>query len=307
MQSDLSVSSNGDSHRAEMDTRRRVHGMWAAVAGAWKEHADYADQRAAPITARLIALASPVPGDRVLELACGPGGLGLEVAKLVGPTGEVVLTDVAREMTDIALARARERGLTNVSGRPQDLEAIDETDGAYDVVVCREGLMFAADPAGAVREMARVLKPGGRLALSVWGERSRNPWLGLVFDAASEVLGRPVPPNGIPGPFSLGAPGRLAAVFDGSGLAGITFEDSAVDTVAPSFEDFWARTSALAGPLSKVLAGIPPAALDLMKSRLKAALAPYECADGLRIPGVALVAGGIAADERAAASRESMR
>lgn len=294
MRPDLSVQPFGDSHRnGDMEIRQRVHALWAAVAGAWNEHAEYIEKRAIPITTRLFALSSPAPGDRVLELACGAGGLGLEVARLVGPTGEVVVSDVTRELTDIALARAREAGIGNVTGRPLDIEAIDESDGEYDVVVCREGLMFAVDPAGAVREMSRILKPGGRLALSVWGPRSRNPWLGLLFDAAAEALGRPVPPSGIPGPFSLGETGQLMAALSGSMLAGKPVDEIAVATVALSFDDFWNRTSALAGPLSRLLAGIPPAALEQLKARLRRALGPFESDEGFHIPGVALVVGGM--------------
>src|ERR671936_1371604 len=59
--------------------------------------------------------------------------------------------------------------------------------------------MFALDPARAVAEIRRILRPGGRLALAVWGPRARNPWLGVVFDAVSAQLGAPVPPPGIPG------------------------------------------------------------------------------------------------------------
>lgn len=275
-----------------MDTRQRVHGMWAAVATAWGEHADYVDQRVAPVTSRLIEFVSPAAGDHVLELACGAGGLGLEAAARVGAQGSVVLSDVAKQMTDIALERARERGLRNVSGRPLDLEAIDEPDASYDIVLCREGLMFALDPARALREMYRVLKPGGRVALSVWGPRSRNPWLGLVFDAASNVLGRPVPPTGLPGPFSLGAEGQLAAAFAGSALSNVTFEEIAVETRAPSFEDFWDRTTALAGPLTKILAELPAGARDQLKAGLRQSLAPYVGEVGLSIPGVAIVASG---------------
>ena len=95
--------------------------------------------------------------------------------------------------------------------RELDLEQIDEPDGSYDVVLCREGLMLVPDPARAAREIARVLRPGGRVALAVWGPREQNPWLGVVFDAVSAQLGTPMPPPGIPGPFSLD---------DADGLAG---------------------------------------------------------------------------------------
>src|SRR6185312_15656258 len=106
----------------------------------------------------------PRPGERVLELASGAGDVGLAVAPLVAP-GEVVVSDVAAEMVEIAGRRAAARGLENVTPRVFGVEAIDDQDASYDVVVCREGLMFAAEPEVAVREIARVLRPGGRAAV----------------------------------------------------------------------------------------------------------------------------------------------
>ena len=173
--------------------RARLTGMWDAAAAGWAHYADYADARGAQSAHRMLELADVRPGDRVLELACGPGGLGLAAAERVGPTGEVVLTDVAEPMTAIAAARAADRGLANVSARVLDVDRIDEPDGSYDVVLCREGLMFAVDPAGARAAIARVLRPGGRVAVAVWGPRERNPWLGLVMDAVSAQIGSHMP------------------------------------------------------------------------------------------------------------------
>jgi SAM-dependent methyltransferase len=141
-----------DGHDDRRDDRRvHLHGMWAAVAPAWAEHAAYADARGAEVGERMLELTAPQPRERVLELACGPGGLGLAAAARIVPGGEAVLSDVATEMTAIAAARAVAAGLANVSTRDLDLESIDEPDGSYDVVLCREGLMFATDPARAAR------------------------------------------------------------------------------------------------------------------------------------------------------------
>ena len=104
--------------------------MWASVAGSWGEHADYVDARAARLTQRMLERSAPRPGDRVLELACGPGGLGLAAARLVAPGGHVVLSDVVAEMTSIAAARAESLGLDNVSTRVLDLDRIDQPDAS---------------------------------------------------------------------------------------------------------------------------------------------------------------------------------
>jgi SAM-dependent methyltransferase len=272
------------------ELRARLHGMWAAVAGSWGEHAEYADARGAAVTERMLAASRPQPGERVLELACGPGGVGIAAARLVAPGGEVVLSDVVAEMTAIAAARAAAAGADNVRARVLDIESIDEPDASYDVVLCREGLMFAPDPARAASEIRRVLRPGGRVAIAVWGPRERNPWLGLVFDAVSAQTGRPVPPPGVPGPFSLGDSATVVALLADAGLAGVQISELPTPLRAGTFEEWWARTSALAGPLAKILAALPEGAVQALRERLRDAVRPYTTPSGLEIPGLTLIA-----------------
>ena len=270
--------------QATKDLRSHLHGMWSAVAPSWAEHATYADARGAEVGERMLELTAVGRGDRVLELACGPGGLGRAAA---ARGADVVLSDVAAEMTAIALERAD--GLHNVEGRVLDVEDIDEPDESYDVVLCREGLMFAADPARAAAEIRRVLRPGGRLAVAVWGLRERNPWLGLVFDAVAAQLGRQVPPPGGPGPFSL-ADG-LDTLLAEAGFADVTVGELAVPLRAGSFDEWWARTTALAGPLAAILPSLPDAARAALRSRLHEATRAYRTpSGGLELPGVSLVA-----------------
>jgi SAM-dependent methyltransferase len=277
---------------ATLELRKNLHGMWAAVASGWGEHADYTDERGASIAAKLLQLSDPRPGDRVLELACGPGGLGLAAAERVLPGGEVVLSDVVAEMTSIAAQRAAARGLTNVTTEVLDVEQIDQPDESYDVALCREGLMLAVDPAAAAREIRRVLRPGGRVALAVWGPRDRNPWLGAVLDSVSAQLGAPIPPPGIPGPFALEDADRLASILEGAELSDVTVSELDVPLKIASFDEWWARTTALAGPLAKMLESLHADAAQELRARAQEAVKPYETAAGLEFPGVTLVASG---------------
>jgi ubiquinone/menaquinone biosynthesis C-methylase UbiE len=270
--------------------RKQLHGMWASVAPAWEEHADYADTRGAAMTAKMLDLSAPKPGERVLELACGAGGVGIAAAELVGPEGEVVVSDVAAGMTAIAAARAAALGLGNLRTLTLDLDELAQPDQAYDVVLCREGLMFALDPAHAVAEIRRVLRPGGRTALAVWGPRARNPWLGVLFDAVSAELGAPVPPPGMPGPFSLDDPGQLARLLTDAEFSEIVVAEVPTPLRDTSFDAWWTRTSSLAGPLAKRLAAVPEPAMRQLQARLREAVRPYQTPAGLEFPGVSLLA-----------------
>ena len=152
--------------------------------------------------------------------------------------------------------------------------------------------MLVADPARAAGEIRRVLRPAGRVAVAVWGPRERNPWLGVVFDSVSAQLGAPVPPPGIPGPFSLEDSDTLAGLLSGAGLSDVVVEEFPVPLRAVSFEGWWGRACALAGPLAQRLASLPDEAAQAIRARAREAISVYETPAGLDIPGVALLAAG---------------
>jgi SAM-dependent methyltransferase len=264
--------------------------MWSAVAGSWAEYADYTVARHTPETSAMFAATAPVRGEHVLELACGAGGLGLAAAQLVAPTGRVVQSDVSPEMTMIAAARSTAAGTRSIEVRVLDLEEIAEPDASYDVVLCQHGLQFTVEPIAAANQIARVLRPGGRMAVSVWGPMEANPWLALVMDAVRTQVGHQVPPPGMPGPFSLSQPDQLAEVFEAAGLCDVDVQQVSVPLEADGFESWWARTSSLTGPLKTILSRIDDQGATAIREHARASLADFATPNGYHLPGLSLVA-----------------
>jgi SAM-dependent methyltransferase len=269
--------------------REVMRAMWSGVAPSWDAYAGDVEARGRDVSAAMLTATRTGPGAQVLELACGTGDLGIEAARRVGPAGGVLLTDVADAMVAIAARKGDEAGLTNARTAVTGIEAIDAPDAAFDVVLCREGLMFAIDPGRAVGEIRRVLRPGGRVAVAVWGAAADNPWLGLILESASTVLGEPVPPPGLPGPFALADRDALTALVHAAGLIEVDAADVDVPLRCASFDDWWTRCVALAGPLAQRLAALPAGDVDAMREHARAAAGPFARNGAYEFPGRSLV------------------
>lgn len=269
------------------DARTFVHGLWSSVAASWIERADYLEERGANVTKTILERAAIDSSDRVLALADGTGGMALAAAAIAG---DVVSSDVVPAMVDAAARRASEAGVANVAARVLDIEAIDEPDASFDVVVSREGLMFAVERQRAFDEIARVLRSNGRLAAAVWGAPAANPWLAVVMDAVSEAVGHPVPPPGMPGPFALSDEADVLAMLDRAGFRDATIDHVEVPFHAPSFDTWWNHTTALAGPIANIVKGFDAETTASLLTQLRERVAPYTSSDGaLEIPGESLV------------------
>jgi ubiquinone/menaquinone biosynthesis C-methylase UbiE len=129
----------------------------------------------------------PQPGERVLDVCCGSGGSALPAAERVGPEGRVIAADLAERLIDLGRAKAEARGLGNIEFRVADMLALGYPDESFDAVVCVFGIFFVPDMAGAVRELWRLVRPGGRLALTTWGPRLFEPASRHFWEAIGTV------------------------------------------------------------------------------------------------------------------------
>ena len=203
-----------------------------------------------------------------------------------------MISDVAPEMTAIAAARAARAGLDNVSTRELDLERIDEPDGSYDVVLCREGLMLVPDPARAAREIGASCARAAAWRSRSGGRASATRGSASCSTPSAPRSARRCRRPASPGPSRSRTPAGWRALLSDAGLADVAVGEQAAPLRAPSFEEWWTRTSALAGPLAKLLAALPEEAAAQIRANAREASARYETADGLEFPGLTLVASG---------------
>ena len=168
-------------------------------------------------TTALLNAAQLAPGMRVIDIAGGGGDPGLAAAARVGPDGHVTVTDISDGMLETARQFALQDGLTNLDYRVADTERLPFANHSFDRALCRCGVMFFPDHDAALREIRRVLEPGGRAAFLVWGPLQVNPLFSGPFAAIGKVLSLPQPPPGAPHPFKFTTPGSLGAALEEAG------------------------------------------------------------------------------------------
>lgn len=182
-----------------------------------------------PRTQPLVARVRPRPGERVLDLACGTGVVSRLVAPLVAPGGSVVGLDVSPAMLDIARSTPLAEGSVGVEWVQANATEIPLPDDDVDVVVCQQGLQFFPDRDRSVSEMHRVLRPGGRLAISVWRSLAHNTVPNALNEAMLARLGVPAGAA----PFSLGDEDDLRRMLVDAGFTDISIEE---ETAPATFE-----------------------------------------------------------------------
>ncbi len=276
--------SDPETIQAEMRTR------WQRGAAGWGRRADAVQEMGLPVSVWMIDQLGLQAGQRVLELACGPGDTGFLAAEQVKPGGTVIETDASEPMLGVAKGRARDLGATNVEFRRMELEWLDFPTASIDAILCRWGLMFVLDPGASLSEMRRVLKPGGRLALAVWDLPERNPWATIPTRALVE-LGHAEPPDpSAPGMFSLADPERLQELLESAGLTDVVVESLELDRSDRGVNDYLAATLDLSAPFAEKRDSLTAEQWRAVEQRVAELAAPFLSDGRLRFPTQTLVA-----------------
>lgn len=266
-----------------MDARlqRRVQRYgWDRAVDAYTRHWHSA---LAGLHGEMLSLAAGRPGEAVLDMACGTGVLSLAAAHAVGPAGRVLGIDLADAMVQAAQQRARDLGLAQICFVRMDAESLALPDAGFDLALCSLGLMYLPDPGAALRELRRVLRPGGRAVLAVWGARARCGWAPLFGIVDAEVRSEVCPLF-----FALGQEGALARCCTSAGLQ-VTLQRRRSDTLDYADGDDMCAAAFAGGPVALAWSRFDAPVRERLQSRYLEATAPWRLDGGYRLPAEYLI------------------
>jgi ubiquinone/menaquinone biosynthesis C-methylase UbiE len=267
-----------------MDPRlqRRVQRYgWDKAAGCYEE---YWARQLAPAQERLLALAALRPGERVLDVASGTGLVTLQAARLVGPSGFVIGTDISQAMVDRLRDEVRRLGLSHVTVERFDAEELGVGTDSCDVALCALGLMYVTDPVAALREMHRVVRAGGRVVTAVWGARARCGWAEVFPIVESRVASEVCPLF-----FQLGTGEGLRYALDAAGWGDIAVERLATTLVYDSAEAACGAAFA-GGPVALAYSRFDEATRASAEADYLSSISAFQQGETFRIPGEFVIA-----------------
>ena len=225
----------------------------------------------------LLEAAALVPGQRVLDLASGPGLLARDAALRVAPGGTVLATDIAEGMLAEGARRCGEHADTPCFAAA-DAEHLCLADASVDRVLAGLALFIFPHPERALAEMQRVLVPGGRVALSVWGLRETVPLIHRAQDTIARLL--PPPKVARPSVFQYGDADVLAATLEAAGFDDIDIRPCDFACHFIDAEAYWQAFLDLAGGAAEALGRLPEATQAGLRAAVTDDLAAHCCDDG---------------------------
>ncbi len=270
--------------------RQRSLDTWNTMAAGWERRRADLDRITTPVREWLVRELAPEPGDTVLEVAAGPGETGFAIARLLGESGLLISTDFSPQMVEVARRRGAELGISNVEHRVMDAERLELEDDSVDHAICRFGFMLMPDPAAAIAETRRVVRPGGRLALAVWRGPEQNPWVSVAGRVLVERGHMPPPEPGAPSMFGMASDEHTRSLLEGGGFTSVRVEDVPVLLFWSDVDDYVQSAMDTGGMFATAFGGASEDEQEALKQAFAEAFAPFAVDDGYALPGLALVA-----------------
>lgn len=259
---------------------------WAELSAGWEKWDSIIMDQLGPVGATMIEHLDITEDHQHLDIAAGTGEPGLSIASL-SPKGRVVMTDLAAEMLDIAMRRARAQGIANIETRVCSADELPFDSDTFDGVSVRFGYMFFPDVTKATAEFARVLRPGGRLCSAVWVRPEENPWTTIAMQAiATEATVAPPDPDG-PNMYRCAAPGYVSALYEGAGLRDVDEWDVEVELVTRSPQQYWEMISEHVSLAVAALQQVDEPARERIRADAIAKVSAFEKDGQVRVPGLA--------------------
>jgi len=243
-------------------------------------------------TEMMLDVASVQAGSRVLDVAAGSGESSLMVARHVGLTGYVLAADISPGMLNVAAEAAHREGLTNVETSVMNAENLALESDSFDAVISRIALMLFPNPAKALAEMRRVVKPGGKVASIVFSALEKNPYHGIVFGIVQRKGNIPSPAPGEPWMYALGDPGVLEDVHKRAGFLNVSVQAVPIQRRFASTADAIERMRNSAGDLRELMSRLNEAERERAWVEIEEQLKRFERPNGLELPGEVLIGVG---------------
>ncbi|MET0237976.1 MAG: methyltransferase domain-containing protein [Kibdelosporangium sp.] len=244
----------------------------------WTERADRFDAGVARYQPHLLAAAAIAPTADVLDIGCGSGTTTRDAARAAS-RGTALGVDLSSRMLELARDRAGRERLTNVRFEQGDAQIHPFADNCFDVAVSRNGAMFFGDPVAAFQNIARAIRPGGRLVLLAWQALADNVWLSTFRRILAAGRDLPAPPPTAPSPFALSDPARVRSLLSPAGFDDIQVRGlSELHYFGQDADDAFDFVSDNFGSIAQDL---DPAARTAALAELRADLADHETPDGV--------------------------
>jgi len=266
---------------------------WSERAEKWRSWHPILTEWWQGVTDLLIEWAEPAPGMRVLDLASGTGEPALSLAPRVGPDGSVTATDVIPEMVIIAAENAAEQGITNIHVQQADAGTLPFPDASFDRVTCRFGVMYFPDVPRALREVRRVLRPGGRAVFAVWGPLEQIDYLTSTLQILLryQSVPPPAPDPDAPHPLRFARSGTLSAALREAGFATVREETRSVPLPWPGTpEEFLGYIRSDLVTFDTLLLRIPPAQQTTALDEVFTSIRQYDDGESVQFTAAIVVA-----------------